>query len=151
MPLSGEYEPSTWEWVRDQVAEFEASGGARANTLRDTGLPIVIVTTVGNKSGKLRKFPVMRVEHAGQYAIVASKGGAPTHPEWYRNLSAHPDLVEIQDGPKPADYSVRELEGGERDAWWQRAVAAYPPYAEYQARTERRIPVLLATPVGKNL
>lgn len=148
MPISGEYEPSTWEWVRNQVAEYEASGGSRANTLRDTGLPIVIVTTIGHKSGKVRKFPVMRVEHAGEYAIVASKGGAPTHPEWYRNLRAHPALVEIQDGPEPADYSVRELEGTQREEWWTRAVEAYPPYAEYQERTDRLIPVLLATRVG---
>ncbi len=148
MPISGEYEPSTWEWVRNQVAEYEASGGSRANTLRDTGLPIVIVTTIGHKSGKVRKFPVMRVEHAGEYAIVASKGGAPTHPEWYRNLTAHPALVEIQDGPEPADYSVRELEGTQREEWWTRAVEAYPPYAEYQERTDRLIPVLLATRVG---
>jgi deazaflavin-dependent oxidoreductase (nitroreductase family) len=148
VPLSGEYEPSTWEWVRNQVAEYEASGGSRASTLRDTGLPIVIVTTIGHKSAKVRKFPVMRVEHAGAYAIVASKGGAPTHPEWYRNLTAHPDLVEIQDGPEPADYSVRELEGTEREEWWTRAVEAYPPYAEYQERTDRLIPVLLATRLG---
>ncbi len=149
MPLTGEYEPSSWQWVRDQVAEFEASEGTRANTLRDTGLPIVIVTTIGKKSGKIRKFPVMRVELDGRYAIVASKGGTPTNPEWYANLSAHPDLVVIQDGPEPVDFSVRELDGDERAVWWDRAVAAYPPYAEYQQRTERRIPVLLATPLDR--
>jgi F420H(2)-dependent quinone reductase len=149
VPLTGEYEPSTWEWVRDQVAQYEASGGTRANTLRDTGLPVVIVTTVGKKSGKLRKFPVMRVEHDGRYAIVASKGGAPTNPEWYANLAASPDLVVVQDGPEPVDCSVRELDGDERATWWERAVAAYPPYAEYQERTERRIPVLLATPLDE--
>ncbi len=145
MPVSGEYDPSTWEWVRDQVAEYEASEGTRANTLLDTGLAIIIVTTLGKKSGKVRKFPVMRVEHDGEYAIVASKGGAPTHPEWYFNLAAHPDLIEIQDGPEPADFSVRELDGPERATWWERAVTAYPPYAEYQERTDRKIPVLLAT------
>lgn len=144
MPLEGVYEPSTWEWVRDQVAEYEASGGARADTLRDTGLPIVIVTTRGNKSGKLRKTALMRVEHDGEYALVASMGGAPTHPVWYHNLVADPTAVMIQDGPEPHDYVVREVDGDERAEWWDRAVAAYPPYADYQASTERVIPVLVA-------
>src|ERR1700710_291478 len=99
MPIDGEYEPSSWDWVRDQVAEYEASGGERANTLLDTGLPVIVVTTRGNKSGKVRKTPVMRVEHDGEYALVASKGGAPEHPEWFYNLEAHPDEVLIQDGP----------------------------------------------------
>lgn len=142
------YEPSPWEWVRDQVAEYEASGGTRANTLLDTGLPIVIVTTIGAKSGAVRKSPVMRVEHEGSYAIIASKGGAPSHPEWYRNLVAHPDRVVLQDGPEPFAVDVREVEGAERDAWWARAVEAYPPYAEYQERTERVIPVIVATRRG---
>ncbi len=146
MPLEGEYEPSPAEWVRDQVAEYEASGGTRANTLRDTGLPVIIVTTRGKKSGKVRKMALMRVEHAGQYALVASKGGAPDHPDWYHNLRAHPDEVMIQDGPEPFDATVRELEGEERRVWWERAVAAYPPYAEYQEKTDRQIPVLLALP-----
>ncbi len=146
MPLEGEYEPSPAEWVRDQVAEYEASGGTRANTLRDTGLPVIIVTTRGKKSGKVRKMALMRVEHAGQYALVASKGGAPDHPDWGRNLRAHPDEVMIQDGPEPFDATVRELEGEERRVWWERAVAAYPPYAEYQEKTDRQIPVLLALP-----
>jgi deazaflavin-dependent oxidoreductase (nitroreductase family) len=130
--------------VRDQVAEYEASGGARANTLLDTGLPVVIVTTRGNRSGKLRKTPLMRVEHDGEYALVASVGGAPKHPVWYYNLKADPTAVTIQDGPEPFDAVVREVEGEERAAWWDRAVAAYPPYAEYQERTERVIPVFVA-------
>jgi F420H(2)-dependent quinone reductase len=146
MPLEGEYEPSTWDWVREQVAEYEASGGQRANTLLDTGLPIIIVTTRGNKSGKLRKTALMRVEHDGEYALVASMGGAPKHPVWYFNLKADPTAVMIQDGPEPFDAVAREVEGEERDVWWERAVAAYPPYAEYQERTERRIPVFVATP-----
>src|SRR5579871_5519786 len=141
MPLTGEYEPSSWAWVRDQVAAYEASGGAEANTLRDTDMPIIIVTSRGHKSGKLRKNPVMRVEHGGEYAIVASKGGAPTNPTWYENLRAEPDAVVIQDGPEPFDATVREIEGAERDEWWERAVAAYPPYAEYQQKTDRLIRV----------
>jgi deazaflavin-dependent oxidoreductase (nitroreductase family) len=146
MTLDGEYEPSPAQWVRDQVAAYEASGGQRANTLTDTGLPVVIVTTRGNKSGKLRKTPLMRVEHDGEYALVASKGGAPQHPVWYYNLVSDPDSVLIQDGPEPFRVTVRELEDGdERAQWWERAVAAYPPYAEYQERTQRTIPVFLAT------
>ncbi len=146
--LQGEYEPSPWDWVRDQVAEYEASGGQRANTLRDTGLPIIVVSTRGAKSGKVRKNPLMRVEHGGAYALVASKGGMPENPEWFHNLVAHPDEVVIQDGPEPVAVSVRELEGDERANWWERSVAAYPDYAEYQKNTERRIPVFLATPKG---
>jgi len=142
--LEGEYEPSPSQWVRDQVAEFEASGGQRANTLADTGLPVIIVTSRGNQSGKLRKTPLMRVEHGGEYALVASKGGAPEHPVWYHNLRADPDVV-IQDGPEPFDARVREVGGDERAEWWDRAVAAYPPYAEYQTKTDRQIPVLVAS------
>jgi deazaflavin-dependent oxidoreductase (nitroreductase family) len=145
MPVTGEYQPIRWEWVREQVAEYEASGGQRANTLRDTGLPVIIVTTRGARSGKVRKHALMRVEHDGRYALVASMGGAPKNPEWYHNLKAHPDEVMIQDGPVPFDVEVRELDGPEREQWWERAVAAYPPYAEYQQNTERRIPVFLAT------
>jgi F420H(2)-dependent quinone reductase len=145
MTFDGEYEPSPASWVRDQVAEYEKSGGERANTLGDTGLPVVIVTTRGNKTGKIRKFPLMRVEHNGQYALVASKGGAPAHPVWYYNLMADPDSVMVQDGPAPFSVMVRELDGDERTKWWERAVAAYPPYAEYQERTDRTIPVFLAT------
>jgi deazaflavin-dependent oxidoreductase (nitroreductase family) len=145
MSLEGEYEPSTAQWVRDQVEAYESSKGERASTLRDTGLPIIIVTSRGNKSGKLRKTPLMRVEHDGEYLLVASKGGAPQHPVWYYNLVADADAVAIQDGPAPFDVHVRELTGEERAVWWQRAVAAFPPYADYQVKTERLIPVFLAT------
>ena len=145
MPLEGDYTPSPTAWVRDQVAEYEASGGTRANTLLDTGLPIIIITTRGSRSGTLRKTPLMRVEHDGAYLLVASQGGAPTHPQWYHNLVADPSAVRVQDGPEPFDVVVRELDGEERQEWWDRAVAAYPPYADYQARTDRRIPILLAT------
>jgi deazaflavin-dependent oxidoreductase (nitroreductase family) len=145
MPVEGNYEPSPSEWVRNQVEAYEGSGGTEANTLRDTGLPIVVVTTIGNKSGKVRKTPLMRVEHDGEYALVASKGGAPTHPVWYYNLKADAATVQIQDGPEPHEYSVREIVGDERALWWERAVAAYPPYADYQEKTDRLIPVLVAT------
>jgi len=111
MSLEGEYVPSTAQWVRDQVEAYESSGGQKANTLRDTGLPVIIVTSRGNKSGKLRKTPLMRVEHDGEYLLVASKGGAPAHPVWYYNLQADPDAVMIQDGPEPFDVTVRELTG----------------------------------------
>ena len=146
MALSGEYEPSPAQWVRDQVEAYERSGGREANTLRDTGLPIIVVTTRGNKSGKIRKTPLMRVEHDGEYALVASRGGAPTHPVWYHNLKADSDAVTIQDGEKPFDVTVREVDGDERAQWWERAVAAYPPYAQYQVKTTRRIPVFVASP-----
>jgi len=148
MSLEGEYVPSTAKWVRDQVEEYEASGGQRANTLRDTGLPIIIVTSRGNKTGKIRKTPLMRVEHDGEYLLVASQGGAPKHPVWYHNLKADPKAVEVQDGPEPFAVDIRELDGEERATWWERAVAAYPPYAEYQERTQRVIPVFLATRRG---
>jgi deazaflavin-dependent oxidoreductase (nitroreductase family) len=144
-PIQGEYEPSPRDWVREQVAAYEASGGREANTLRDTGLPIIVVTTRGNRSGKVRKVPLMRVEHDGDYALVASQGGSPKHPVWYHNLTANPDDVMIQDGAEPFAVKVREVTGGERDEWWRRAVAAYPPYAEYQTRTERQIPVFVAS------
>jgi deazaflavin-dependent oxidoreductase (nitroreductase family) len=148
MALHGEYEPSPSDWVREQVEAYERSGGAQANTLRDTGLPIVVVTTRGNKSGKIRKTPLMRVEHNGEYALVASKGGAPAHPVWYYNLKADPEGVTIQDGAEPFEFSVHEAVGEERAEWWERAVAAYPPYAEYQTKTERQIPVFVATRRG---
>ena len=144
MTLEGEYEPSPWDWVREQVETYERTGGREANTLRDTGLPVIIVTTRGNKSGKLRKTPLMRVEHDGEYALVASMGGAPRNPVWYYNLKADPDAVAIQDGAEPFDAALREISGSERDEWWERAVAAYPPYAEYQERTDRTIPVFVA-------
>jgi deazaflavin-dependent oxidoreductase (nitroreductase family) len=145
MPVDGEYEPSTAAWVRDQVALYEGSGGTQGTTLRDTGLLVVIITNRGANSGKLRKTPVMRVEHGGRYAAVASQGGAPTHPRWYYNLRAEP-LVELQDGPRKRDMIAREVTGDERAQWWERAVAAYPPYAEYQQKTARQIPVFVLEP-----
>jgi deazaflavin-dependent oxidoreductase (nitroreductase family) len=146
MPVTGEYVPSPEQWVRDQVDLYESSGGTQALTLADTGLPVVIVTSVGARSGKVRKNPVMRVEHDGRYAVVASKGGAPEHPTWYHNIKSNP-LVELQDGPVKQDMTARELEGDEREEWWTRAVAAYPPYAEYQTKTDRQIPVFVLEPV----
>ena len=145
MALHGEYEPSPAQWVRDQVETYERTGGREANTLLDTGLPVIVVTTRGARTGKLRKSPLMRVEHGGEYALVASVGGAPSHPQWYRNLQADPTAVTIQDGPEPFDAQVREVTGAARDEWWTRAVQAYPPYAEYQQRTDRVIPVLVAS------
>ncbi|MGE0877436.1 MAG: nitroreductase family deazaflavin-dependent oxidoreductase [Acidimicrobiia bacterium] len=144
MTLQGEYEPSPRDWVREQVDTYERTGGKEANTLRDTGIPVIIVTMRGNKSGKIRKIALMRVEHGGEYALVASMGGAPQNPLWYQNLLADPDAVMIQDGPAPFAVTVREVDGTERDAWWERSVAVFPPYAEYQAKTSRRIPVLVA-------
>jgi deazaflavin-dependent oxidoreductase (nitroreductase family) len=144
VPIEGEYEPSPSQWVRDQVEEYEASGGTRANTLRDTGLPIVIFTTRGQRSGKVRKTPVMRVEHDGEYALVASKGGAPQNPVWYYNLSAYPDDVMLQDGAQPFDVVVEQVHDDEKALWWDRAVSAFPPYAEYQTKTTREIPVFVA-------
>lgn len=147
MALNGEYEPSQWQWVRDQVAEFEASDGTRANTLRDTGDPIVVITSVGVSSGKLRKNPVMRVEKDGTYVAVASKGGSPEHPSWYHNFLAHPE-VELQDGPSKRTYRARMVTGEERSAWWDHAVATWPTYAEYQTKTDREIPVFVLEPVS---
>jgi F420H(2)-dependent quinone reductase len=147
MPVDGEYEPSTQAWVRDQVELYESSGGTRGTTLRDTGLPVVIITNRGAKSGKVRKTPLMRVEHEGRYAAVASKGGAPAHPVWYHNFLADP-RVELQDGPRKWDMTARELAGDERAQWWERAVAAFPPYAEYQRKTARQIPVFVLERAG---
>ena len=135
--------------MRDQVGLYEGSGGTQGTTLRETGLPVVIVTNLGTRSGKVRKTPVMRVEHDGRYAMVASKGGAPKNPVWYYNVRAHP-LVEVQDGPHKQDMVAREVSGEERAAWWDRAVAAYPPYAEYQRKTTRQIPVFVLEPVGES-
>src|SRR5579884_1418135 len=140
MPLQGEYEPSSAKWVRDQVEEYESSGGTRGTELR--GVPVVVITSVGSRSGRLRKNPVMRVEHDGVYAAVASKGGAPAHPSWYRNLVEHP-LVELQDGPHKGDYEAHEASGDERAQWWERAVEVWPDYAEYQKKTDREIPVFV--------
>ncbi|HUR15530.1 MAG TPA: nitroreductase family deazaflavin-dependent oxidoreductase [Mycobacteriales bacterium] len=146
MPLEGEYEPSPVGWVREQVERYESSGGTEANTLRDTGMPVVIVTNRGARSGKLRKTPLMRVEHEGSYAAIASQGGAPKHPVWYFNLLADPQ-VEVRDREQVWDMRARLVEGEERAQWWARAVAAFPPYASYQERTEREIPVFVLEPV----
>ena len=144
MPLTGEYEPSPSDWARQQAEQYEATDGAEANTLR--GVPIILLTSVGAKSGKLRKTPLMRVEHKGEYAVVASKGGAPEHPVWYHNLKKHPH-VELQDGPVRKDYTAREVTGDEKAPWWERAVAVWPDYANYQAKTDRQIPVFVLTPM----
>jgi F420H(2)-dependent quinone reductase len=141
MTLHAEYEPSPEKWVRDQVETYESSGGTEGTTLR--GVPVVVVSSLGAKSGKLRKNPVMRVEHDGSYALVASKGGAPSHPTWYHNLVAHP-TIELQDGPDRREYTVRLADGDERDTWWERAVAVWPAYADYQQKTDRLIPVFIA-------
>ena len=140
MPLQGEYAPSTAAWAREQAEAFEASGGAEAGELR--GMPIIVLTSVGAKSGMLRKTSLMRVEHDGEYAVVASLGGAPKHPVWYWNLLKNPH-VELQDKAEKHDYLARELSGEEKALWWERAVAAYPPYADYQVKTDREIPVFL--------
>jgi len=145
MPIDGDYGPTPWQWVRDQIETYERTGGRDANTLLDTGLPVIVVTTRGNKSGKIRKTALMRVEHDGEYALVGSVGGAPENPAWVHNLRADPTAVMIQDGPEPWDAVVREVTGDERAAWWERAVTAYPPYAEYQQRTSRVIPVFVAS------
>lgn len=148
MPLSGDYEPSTQGWVREQVERYESSGGTEALTLRDTGMPVVVVTSIGARSGKLRKNPLMRVEYGGRYLAVGSQGGAPTDPHWVRNLREHPK-VELQDGPRKWEMSVRELSGDERAQWWDRAVAAFPNYADYQQKTKRLIPVFLLEPLAE--
>jgi deazaflavin-dependent oxidoreductase (nitroreductase family) len=145
MALHGEYEPSPQKWVRDNVDEFESSNGARGGSLR--GMPIVVMTTVGAKTGKIRKVPVMRVEHDGVYAVVASLGGAPKHPLWYHNLRAHPQ-IELQDGPVRSEVVAREVTGDEKAVWWERAVAAFPDYAAYQRRTTREIPVFVLDPAS---
>jgi F420H(2)-dependent quinone reductase len=145
MPLDGEYEPSPAQWVRDQVELYERSGGTEGTTLR--GMPVVILTTRGARSGKLRKTPLMRVEHDGRYAVVASLGGAPKHPVWYHNVLADPN-VELQDGPVRRDMKARELSGEERAVWWDHAVAAFPDYADYQRKTDREIPVFLLEPTS---
>jgi deazaflavin-dependent oxidoreductase (nitroreductase family) len=144
MPLIGEYEPSTTQWVRENVELIEKSGGTEGMELR--GMRAILMTNRGARSGKLRKTPLMRVEHDGTYAVVASQGGAPTHPNWYHNLLANP-LVELQDGTTTQDMTAREVTGEEKAQWWERAVAAYPDYADYQAKTDRSIPVLVLEPV----
>ena len=146
MTIEGDYVPSALDWVREQVELYERTGGREGNTLRDTGIPVIIVTMKGKASGKVRKIALMRVEHGGEYALVASMGGAPTNPLWYGNLLANPDDVTVQDGPEPFPVSVREVFGDERQQWWDRSVAVFSNYAEYQAKTERVIPVLVASP-----
>jgi deazaflavin-dependent oxidoreductase (nitroreductase family) len=145
MPLVGEYVPSSSERARDQVELYESSGGTEGTTMR--GLPVIVLTTVGAKTGKIRKTPLMRVEHEGKYAVVASMGGAPTHPVWYHNLVANPD-VELQDGPHKRDMLAHEARGAEKATWWDRAVEAFPDYADYQEKTDREIPLFVLEPVS---
>jgi len=145
MPLTGEYAPSPWDWSREQADKYMESGGTDGTELQ--GKPVILLTTVGAKTGKLRKTPLMRVEHNGQYAIVASLGGAPKHPVWYHNVVKNP-RVELQDGTVTRDYDAREVFGDEKAAWWERAVEAWPDYAKYQTNTDRPIPVFVLTPVS---
>lgn len=145
MAIDGEYVPSPRAWVRDQVRDYEGSGGTAATTLRNTGLPVVIVTNRGAKTGAVRKTPLMRVEHEGSYLAVGSMGGAPKNPVWVYNLRANPRVV-LRDGAQTWEMNAREVSGEERAVWWERAVAAYPPYAEYQTRTDRLIPVFVLEP-----
>jgi F420H(2)-dependent quinone reductase len=145
MPLSGEYAPSTLDWAREQAEKYMESGGTDGTEMQ--GKPVILLTTVGAKTGKLRKTPLMRVEHNGEYAIVASLGGAPQNPVWYHNIKAHP-RVELQDGTATGDYQAREVFGAEKAVWWERAVQAWPDYAKYQTKTERQIPVFVLTPVS---
>ncbi|MFJ7198855.1 MULTISPECIES: nitroreductase family deazaflavin-dependent oxidoreductase [unclassified Streptomyces] len=145
MPLQGEYEPSPQQWVRDQVELFESSGGTQGIMMR--GMPVIILTTRGARSGKIRKTPLMRVEHDGTYAVVASQGGAPKHPVWYHNIVADP-RVELQDGPDRRDMNAREATGEEKALWWQRAVEAFPDYADYQRKTDRQIPLFILEPAA---
>ncbi len=145
MPLEGEYEPNTMQWVRDQVDQIESSGGREGTTMR--GMSIILITSKGAKTGKLRKTPVMKVEHDGRYAAVASLGGAPKHPVWYYNLKSNP-RVEVQDGTAKQDMIAREISGDEKAQWWDRAVAAYPDYADYQRKTDRDIPVFVLEPTS---
>lgn len=142
MTIQGEYVPSTWDWVREQVEAYERSGGTEANTLRDSGIPIIVMTCKGQKSGAVRKVPLMRVEHEGEYALVASKGGAPSHPGWYHNLIADPEIM-MQDGPEPFPCTAELVSGDEREAWWERSVAVFPTYTEYKEKTDREIPIFV--------
>ena len=144
MPLSGDYEPSTADWVREHVEKIEESGGQAAEM---QGKPVILLTTIGAKSGKIRKTPLMRVEHNGEYAVVASLGGAPKNPVWYYNIKKNP-RVELQDGATTRDYDAREVFGDEKATWWERAIEAWPDYAEYQTKTDRQIPVFVLTPVS---
>jgi F420H(2)-dependent quinone reductase len=145
MPLSGEYEPSQSGWARKQVERYEATNGEKGGELQ--GRPVIVLTSVGAKTGKIRKTPLMRVEHQGKYAVVASLGGAPEHPVWYHNLKADPH-VELQDRATKRDYTASEVVGDEKAVWWERAVATWPDYAKYQTKTERQIPVFVLEPVS---
>lgn len=147
MPLTGEYIPSTMSWVADQVAAYEASGGTEANTLMETGIPVILVTMRGKEPGVIRKIALMRVEHEGEYALVASMGGAPKNPSWFHLLTRNPDEAEVQDGPEPFAVTVRRVEGDERQAWFDRGVEVFPTYADYAKKTDREIPVFVASPV----
>jgi deazaflavin-dependent oxidoreductase (nitroreductase family) len=147
MANDGEYVPSPSDWVRNQVDEYERSGGTSGTTLLDTGMPVVIVTNKGAKTGAVRKTPLMRVEHEGEYLAVGSKGGAPENPVWVYNLRANPDVV-VQDGPQTWPMTAREISGEEREIWWERAVAAYPSYADYQKNTDRLIPLFILEPAS---
>ncbi|BAL91698.1 hypothetical protein AMIS_64780 [Actinoplanes missouriensis 431] len=142
MPLTGEYLPSTSDWARKQAEKYEETNGEQANDIQ--GMPIIVLSSIGAKTGALRKTALMRVEHDGEYAVVGSLGGAPKNPVWVYNIRKNPH-VELQDGEVKRDYTARELEGQEREIWWERAVAAYPPYAEYQTKTDRLIPVFVLT------
>lgn len=144
MPLTGEYEPSPSDFVRDHADRYMASGGTEGADMK--GKPVILLTTVGAKTGKIRKTPLMRVEHHGEYAVVASLGGAPKHPVWYFNIKANP-RVELQDGAQTHDYAAREVFGDEKATWWERAVEAWPDYADYQRKTDREIPVFVLTPI----
>jgi deazaflavin-dependent oxidoreductase (nitroreductase family) len=144
MPLEGEYAPGTSAWARKQAESFEASNGEAAATLQ--GKPIIVMTSVGAKTGKLRKTALMRVEHDGRYAVVASRGGAARNPVWYHNLKKQPH-VELQDGAVKRDYLAREVTGDEKATWWERALVVWPAYADYQKKTERRIPVFVLEPI----
>ncbi|MBA2947468.1 nitroreductase family deazaflavin-dependent oxidoreductase [Streptomyces himalayensis] len=147
MPLEGEYEPSPTQWAREQVGLYESSGGTEGTTMR--GKPVIVLTTRGARTGKIRKTPLMRVEHDGTYAVVASLGGAPKHPVWYHNIVADP-RVELQDGPVRQDMTAREVTGKEKAVWWERAVEAWPDYAEYQKKTDRVIPVFVLEPAAED-
>jgi deazaflavin-dependent oxidoreductase (nitroreductase family) len=142
MPLTGEYEPSAFDFSREQVALYERTGGAEG--AENQGRPVIVLTSVGAKSGKLRKTPLMRVEHDGRYAVVASLGGAPKHPVWYYNLTANPH-VELQDGAVKKDYRAAEVHGEDYEAWLERAIATWPDYAEYQKKTTRKMPIFVLT------
>ena len=143
MDFDGEYGASTWDWVAEQVEAYEGANGAKAATLRDTGMPIIIITTIGHKSGLVRKVPLMRVERDGEYAIIASKGGAPEQPGWYHNLIANPNIL-LQDGPEPYETVVRLVTGAEREDWWELSESIFPPYKDYKQKTDREIPVFIS-------